>query len=233
MRTAKAEDLLEILRDWLSLLSTKNIFKPKVLAMVSRNDWGFIGSSIAVSSFLRPLCLHKRVISFTPRLREAVVFATPLSKPSDDQGQVDKWSSIAYKKKFDTKKVCYTIKKAPCKKCRDMFKTLMGFISGTNDELENRETFRGACAEYCPVNKLITGDDVGQDTEPDEMHNKLRINQERCSLLFKGIEKLCEFANKLPDDNGPDAELKLKNEAKTLNLVHNAKIFGFIPECEM
>ena len=238
MRTEQAEALLKIVRDWFCLLRTKNIFKPKVLAKVSRNDWELIGSSIAVSSFLRPLCLHKRVISFTPRLREAVVFATPLPKPSDDQGQVDKWSSIAYKRNFDEdtdtkEKVCYVIEKAPCKKCRDMFKGLTGFISDTNHELEVRETFRGACAEYCPVNKLITADDVGQYSDPAGMQNKLEINQERCSSLFRGIEDLCEFANQPRPENGPDAEFELRNEAERLRLVDRTKIFGFRPECEM
>ena len=62
MKTAEAEDLLKIVRELFSPLRTKNIFKPKVLTKVSRNDWGLIGSSIAVSSFLRPLYLHKRVL---------------------------------------------------------------------------------------------------------------------------------------------------------------------------
>ena len=233
MSTEQAEELLEIVRDWFCLLRTKNIFKPKVLAKVSRNDWELIGSSIAVSSFLRPLCLHKRVISFTPRPQEAVVFAKPLQKPSDDQGQVDKWSSIAYKRNFDEEKNCYVFKKAPCKKCRDMFQGLTEFISGTNHELGDRETFRGACAEYCPVNKLITGDDVGQYSDPAGVQNKLRINQELCSSLFRGIEDLCEFANQLRPENGPDAEFELRNEAERLRLVDRTKIFGFRPEYEM
>ena len=238
MRTEQAEALLKMVRDWFCLLRTKNIFKPKVLAKVSRNDWELIGSSIAVSSFLRPLCLHKRVISFTPRLQEAVVFAKPLPKPSDDQGQVDKWSSIAYKSQFSIdkktkKKVCYVKEKAPCKNCRDMFQGLTKFISGTNHE-EVRETFRGACAEYCPVNKLITGDDVGQYSDPAGVQNKLRINQERCSSLFRGIEDLCEFANQPRPENGPDAEFELLiNEAERLRLVDRTKIFGFRPECKM
>ena len=146
MKTAEAEDLLQIVRELFSPLRTKNIFKPKVLAKVSRNDWGFIGSSIAVSSFLRPLYLHKRVINFKRRLRKAVVFAKPLLEPSDDQGTVDSWSCIAYKIKFDKDtntnvKVCYAIKKAPCKNCRHMFKGLRALISDTNHELKDGETF--------------------------------------------------------------------------------------------
>ncbi|XP_044169423.1 uncharacterized protein LOC114972794 [Acropora millepora] len=237
MRTEHAEDLLTIVRALFCPLRAKNIFKPKVLAKVSRNDLGFIGSSIAVSAFLRPLCLHKRIISFKRRLQEAVVFAKALPSPSDDQGQVDKWSSIAYKRNFDEdtdtkEKVCYVKEKAPCKKCRDMFQGLTEFISGTNHESGDRETFRGACAEYCPVNKLITGDDVGQYSDPAGVQNKLRINQERCSSLFRGIEDLCEFANQPRPENGPGAELELRNEAERLRLVDKTQIFGFRPNVE-
>ena len=47
---------LIVARVWLMSLSSKNIFKPKVLAKVSRNDKCFLGTSIAVSQLLRPMC---------------------------------------------------------------------------------------------------------------------------------------------------------------------------------
>ena len=75
-----------------------------------------------------------------------------------------------------------------------MFKGLRGFISDANHELEGGETFRGTCAEYSPVNKLIAGD-VGRDTERAEMHDKLKRNRAQYSSLLTGIVQLCGFAN--------------------------------------
>ena len=99
-------------------------------------------------------------------------------------------------------------------------------------ELGDGERFRGACPEYCPVNKLIAGD-VGRDIEPAEMHHKLETNRAQCSSLLTGIVELCGFANELGPENEPDAKRQLENKAKELDLVYRTQIFGFRPECEM
>ena len=91
---------------------------------------------------------------------------------------------------------------------------------------------RGACAEDCPVNKLIAAD-VGRDTEPAEMHDKLETNRAYCSSLLTAIVQLCGFANELGPENEPDAKRQLENKAKELDLLYRTQIFGFRPECEM
>ena len=65
-------------KSFFSTLKSKNIFQPKVLVEVSHNSSVFVGCSIAVSSFLRPLCLHNRIAMFKCKLKDAVVFGRPL-----------------------------------------------------------------------------------------------------------------------------------------------------------
>lgn len=216
----------------LNALSSKNIFRPKVLAKVWRNGRGFVGSSIAVSAFLRPLCLHERIINFKPKLQKAVVFAEALSSPSDDQEKQSKWSSTAYGPPCLTeiggkKRFCYNTTKDPCNKCQKTFKELRLFTSGTNDQSNRDESFLGACAEYFPVNELIPQDDIGMDTKR-EMQEKLQIHRENCSSLFTNIQRLCEVANE------PNAEQRLRQRLRQDNhVVHSIDIFGFRPARKM
>ena len=64
-------------RDLLS--SLPELFRPKVLAVVSHNGESFIGASIVVSDFLRSLYLQKRITDFkNPSLRKAIIFNQPL-----------------------------------------------------------------------------------------------------------------------------------------------------------
>lgn len=225
----------------LNALRSTNIFRPKVLAKVWRNGRGFVGSSIAVSPFLRPLCLNERINNFKFILRKAVVFAEALPRPSDDQATESSWSSTAYghrgiQQRDDGKKRVrrYDKEKAPCKKCQEMFQELRGFISGTNPQSERDESFLGACAEYCPVNELIPDDDVGRDTQL-EMHSKLKSHLQQCSPLFTVIRELCELANKHDVEiKGDDKKLQLLKEAARQRVTVDAlNIFGFRPECKM
>ena len=221
----------------LTVQSSKITFRPKVLAKVWRNDRGFVGSSIAISTFLRPLCLQKRVINFKPRLRKAVVFAQVLRIPSNGEAPESSWSSIAYgppcvQEIGGEKRVHYIRDKAPCKNCQNTFKEVMGSMSGTNLESAGDKSFLGACAEYCPVNELIPANSVGRDTDP-EMHSKLDRHRERCSSLFKGIRKLCKLANELDAEDLPDAEYKKRLEYAAKPLVNALNIFGLRPECKM
>lgn len=235
---SKTDRVFKTAEKFLNMLSTKNIFRPKVLAKVWRNDRGFVGSSIAVSPFLRPLCLNERISNFKLRLRKAVVFAEALPRPSNDQATDSCWSSTAYgppsveKTDGDKYIVRYIKEKAPCGKCQETFQELTGFISGISRQSKRDESFLGACAEYCPVNELIPDDDVGRDTQL-EMRSKLESHLQQCSPLFAGIRKLCELANKHDlEIKGDDKKLQLLREAARQE-VDTLNIFGFRPQCKM
>ena len=53
-------------------------FKPKVLTLVSHNGKWFVGSSVAVNHFLRPLGLYNRICDFKQSLKKAVIYYQPL-----------------------------------------------------------------------------------------------------------------------------------------------------------
>ena len=205
---------------------------------MSRNARGFVGSSIAVSAFLRPRCLYKRINSFKLRLKEAVVFAKALPRPSDDEAMNTRWSSKAYTDSRDqatgssstafSKRHRYAKDKDPCGKCQNTFKNLGGFIRvkdpNSAGSAGGDRSPLGACAEYCPVNELIPDDNVDnvENETQLEMFNRLETYREQCSSLFTGIRELCELANELAANNVRDAEKQLKESAKVLalSLIH-------------
>lgn len=221
-----------------ALLRSKNTFKPYVLAKVTWNARGFVGSSIAVSAFLRPLCLYKRIISFKRRLQEAVVFAKALPSPSDDQAMENSWCSEAYTNGDGSDQATgssstafkkanpYAKHKDPCEKCQHTFKKLSGFIRVKDSKSARGDrSFWGGCAEYCPVSNLLPNDKVEDEPNP-EMEIRLRKHREQCSSLFRDIWGLCELAA----SDVPDAEKQLKVAAKALE--SRIQIFGFRPNVE-
>ena len=216
-----AEQVLKRAEDLFSSLG-KNTFRPKVLAMVSWNGSWFVGSSMAVSQFLRPHCLHNRIIKFKVRLQEALVFVRPLC-PRDDQATG--WSSSAFMKNE------YAQGKAPCKNCQIMFQKLGGFIDAThhtNDNNNAGSSFIGACAEYCPVNELLTDEATvsATDTSLIDLHVNLKRHKNQCSRLF---EDYCDIADKAFD--ALDDSLRVKAVAREIQ--RKVHIFGFKPECKM
>ena len=184
-----AERVLERAKDLFSSLG-KNRFRPKVLAMVSWNGSWFVGSSMAVSQYLRPHCLRNRIIKFKVRLQEALVFGRALCLPDD---QATGWCSSAFMKEK------YTQGKAPCNNCQMMFQNLGGFIDAThhtNDNNDGGSTFLGACAEYCPVNELLTDEATVPTTDTSLIELKLKRHKNQCSRLF---EDYCDIADKAFD----------------------------------
>lgn len=85
-----AEDVMDKAKYFLKALGRGNIFKPRALAMVSYNQQWSVGSSIAVSHFLKPLCLLRRISHFKHCLKKAIVFYQPL-----DTANNQNWSSRA------------------------------------------------------------------------------------------------------------------------------------------
>ena len=186
------------------------------MAKAKHNNKWFVGSSISVSHYLRPLCLYNRISGFKCCLMKAIVNAEPLTVP-DNQTMNRKC------KAFDKKDYC--TKKDPCQNCQTMLKNLEGFIS-KSVSAGNQTSGLGACAEYCPVNELV---DDGQAL-PKSVISRLKENRRRCSNLF---EKFRETANKCHAAYSSvefHADYSSVEDAFS-NVRANLHIFGLKPEC--
>ena len=169
---------------------------------------------MAGSPFLRPLCLHNRIVNnFTCRLREAVVLDSPLD-PSD---QNKLWSSSAFRRNNENKK--YDRPQHPCRYCKFMFQNLNGFIPANEEAGTCDTSVQGACAEYIPVNEILITDDT-RDCPTGTVQEKVEDHKKKCMDLFENYE---EIVGNLSDDN-----ITLKND--TIKRVH---IFGFKPNLKM
>ena len=194
-------------KDHLRKLSSRNTFKPTVLARVSHTGRSFIGASTAVSHFLRPICLFNRITNPKQSLGKAIVHFQPLNIP-DRQN----WSFKAlYRADYD-------LKRSPCQNCNMMFR---------NDRSGNGcSTFLAACAEYFPVNQLLPDEpNLWQSHDPLVMI-LLRQNHARCSDLFENfldISNKCIAAARSNDEN--------IMEAVYWEVIYKLHIFGLRPEC--
>ena len=98
-----ANEVMERARGVFGTLGTKNILRPKVLALVSHNGSWFVEASVAVSPYMRPLVLYTRILHFNWSLQKSVIYFKALEIESNE-----KWSSSAFCKKT------YGEKKDPC-----------------------------------------------------------------------------------------------------------------------
>ena len=195
---------------------------------------------MAVSSFLRPICLYNRIVKFKCRLREAVV----LDRPLDAGDEQENWSCSAFMRgnkkdrvpgnqKDSPKgkgKIGYTSPKQPCRNCQVVFQNLKGFIP-IDVEAGNRDTFQGACAEYIPVNELMKDDT--QDLRAGAVKEKLEESLKRCICLLKNYRNIVDECDKWDDmdaDNPKEMEVRMAAYDKVTRYIH---IFGFKPELRM
>lgn len=169
---------------WFNQLKHKNRFRPKVLAKVSRGSKCLVGASIAVNDFLRPLCLYNRIFQFKWNFKKAIVFSQSLYSTDEKD-----WKSSAFEKKE------YTEEKAPCQKCVQMFENLQGFITKGNEgpaRDSGKLNFVGNCAEYCPVNELLTDDMGTSDEEKLRIDTTLKQFWDQCATLFSDYQSICD-----------------------------------------
>ena len=166
-------------RDLLS--SLPELFRPKVLAVVSHNGESFIGASIVVSDFLCSLYLQKRITDFkNPSLRKAIIFNQPL-ETADTQD----WRSEATMIKGTPKPTF--------RNCRRTSRNLDGFVRDNERGDDRNTTILGACVEYCPVDKLLHD----ETNDGPEIGHRLQENLGRCLELFKkfgAIGEQCQEA---------------------------------------
>ena len=204
-------------RDFLRTLHCRNIFLPKVLAKVSSAEKSFIGASIAVSHYLRPIYLHNRIINCEKSLRDAIMEFRAL-----DISAKQNWKFEAFKRKTEgeietTNK--YERDKELCQNCKMMF---LGDKSG-----KGGRTFLGACAEYCPVDELLRDKRKLDDSSDNSViHYLLKRNLSRCSLLFKEFKNIYERCKSA-------VVSKNHKEMKEAywEMMHKLYIFGLKPEC--
>lgn len=197
---------------WLKTLSSHNIFKPKVLALVYHNGNFFFGSSIAVGHYLRPLCLFNRICNFKYSLKKAVVYFQPLQT----EDNID-WASVAFSDKD------YKTYKAPCQLCTAMFQNLSGFPT----ETEREGKFLAACAEYAPINQHLS--DAEDDLWVDLALRKYRDQQ--CAKLFQDFKKIWEKCRKAWDDKSSD--VGRYSELYNKHVKEKIHIFGIKPKQNM
>ena len=195
--------------DCLSKLTSKNTFKPTVLTRVSHTGRSFIGASIAVSHFLRPICLFHRIINLKQSLGKAIVHFQPLNIPDRQNWLFESLNTANY-----------DLIRSPCQNCNMMF---------CDDRSGNGwSTFLAACAEYCPVNHLLPDEpNLRQSASHDPLvMNLLRRNHARCSDLFENfleISNKCIAAARSNDEN--------IMEAVYWEVIYKLHIFGLRPEC--
>ena len=207
-------------------LTARNTFKPKVLTQVSHNGKWFVGSSMAVSHFLRPLCLYNRIRNFKKSLKDAVVDFQPL----EIEGNVP-WKSSSFwftpVAKENGVPVGYIEEKPPCRNCVAIFKNLPGFLGGRDND--HRETFLAACGEYVPTNQCLP-DDANQ-AENDALSNFLDKCISYIELFHKSVSK-CDLAYESYQSEGDESRrAEILREVYDTYVKEKIHIFGVKPEC--
>ena len=203
-------------QSFLAALSNKNTFLPRVLAKVSRGENSFIGASIAVSHFLRPIYLYNRVINRKKSLGEAIIKFRALDISAEQN-----WEFKAFHRQLcDEEKKRYVVTIDLCQNCKMMFR-------GDKSE-KGGSTFLGACAEYCPVDELLPNELKLKNSRNDlVIEYLLERNFSRCSLLCKEFKNLYKRCRSVVNSEMNDNEV----QAVYWEVIHKLYIFGLKPEC--
>ena len=172
----------------------RNRFRPKVLTKVSRKaknekkkKWS-VGSSVAVSHFLRPLYLYNRIRHFKPSMKKAVIYNEPLETAETNV----EWQSEAFGGER------YERSKRPCQTCQSKFGNLQCF-----GESDQREFSSAQCAEYCPINQLLPPEATPEDEiTRQELDTALGQFRQSCWFLYEdfgNIAQICREASNVGD----------------------------------
>lgn len=76
-----------------------------------------------------------------------------------------------------------------------MFENLQGFITKGNEgpaRDSGKLNFVGNCAEYCPVNELLTDDMGTSDEEKLRIDTTLKQFWDQCATLFSDYQSICD-----------------------------------------
>ena len=212
-----ANEVMAMAQYWFTQLDDTNRFKPRVLARVSHDDTCLIGASMAVNRFLRPLCLYNRISQFHLKFKKAIISFQSLDNPDDKD-----WKFSAFAGND------YTEEKAPCQNCSDMFKNLSGFT--TPGTAGGSRTFLANCAEYCPVNQLLTGDMRASSADKLLVDARMDSLWGQCSVLFDDFQ---DITDKCPEDckpKEPEELRKVYNQVKDKVDIFGLRQYSFKPD---
>ncbi|PFX19041.1 uncharacterized protein LOC111338716 [Stylophora pistillata] len=211
-----ARGVLEIAQFWFGQLGPGNIFLPDVLVVVEdeRLKKFFVGASIAVSDFVKPISLYNRITNLKESFGNAVVHFLPLNNPDQDN-----WTFLyAFKSQNSATRYDSLTSGLPCKNCRTMFKKDLNDKGGP--------TCLGTCAEYCAVNELLPNEQPTLDQSQNRPAEKLEENKSRSMAIltnYKSIMNKCKTAVASGDQN--------EIERVYWEVVHVLHVFGLWPEC--
>lgn len=205
----------------------ENLFKPKVLARVSHNDQCFVGSSVAVSHFLRPLYLCERICGFKQSLKKAVVVYQPL-KLTEDKFH---WNSSAFWFKGE-KKPAYETVKLPCENCKFMFQKLHGLGEEGAIDKPVAGNFLAACGEYPPINQCLRNDAASDNEAVNgalenfgkkcvSYYQTFRYNVQNCIMAYESYQS----------EKDESKKLKIMRNAYDKYVKDKIHIFGTKPDC--
>ena len=212
-----ANEVMKMAQCWFTELDDANRFRPKVLARVSHDDRCFVGASIAVNRFLRPLCLYNRISQFHLKFKKAITSSESLDNPDDKD-----WNSSAFAGND------YKEEKAPCKNCSHMFKNLRGFI--TSETAGRSRTFLANCAEYCPVNQLLTGDMRASSADKLCVDTNMDSFWGQCSVLFDDFENIINKCDEACKSKEPEELRKVYNQVKDKVDIFGLRQYSFNPD---
>ncbi|PFX19081.1 hypothetical protein AWC38_SpisGene16519 [Stylophora pistillata] len=204
-----ADDVIDVAKDFLSELPENNMFKPQVLVSVSCNGRWSVGSSVAGSYFITPLCLCRQIYDFKPCLKKAIISFKPVENVAANYN----WSSSA---------VCgkdYKTRKAPCKNCKVIFKNLNGFLSTNDDSVQERSTL-AACAEYGSVNSLLSD---GGEVLTESEQNFLELKWKQCIIFFEQFGRVVDGIIKAYNSNDDEEQRNVFEQEKHILVIFNLK----------
>ena len=171
--------VFEIAKFWLAHHRPKNIL-PDVLAIVEHKPSKkfFVGASVAVSDFVRPICLYNRITNFKESLGASVIHFCSLNNPDRHDWKF----SYAFKiQRYDSLNTGL-----PCQNCRTLFQ---GFLSGRGGP-----TFLGACAEeYHTVNELLPNEQTLKHSQDRPGKLKLVRSYNKCTSLPTNYRDMLEM----------------------------------------
>ena len=206
-----ANGVFEIAKSWLGCLDPENIFLPDVLAIVEHvpSKRFFVGASIAVSDFLRPICLHNRIINLKEKLGGAVIHFCTLNDPTRHD--------LLFSYAFKTQSYVALTRGLPCQNCKLLFH---GDRSGRGEP-----TILGACAEYCAVNELLPEEITLKYSQNSLVNSKVEGNFKQCITLLKNYRDMSERCI-TTFENGNQNEM----ETLYLQVKYLFPTFGLRPE---